>query len=1029
MVAVRKQQDYHVQDWAADETSLWVKIKFVCHSTPLLIGACYVPPSGSNSLRDNGADSRFASLAGKISAAEIEGHVLLAGDMNARVGHLEDAACAQGRGCTDTVTNAHGRQLISMCNSSGSLLCTGRAPGDETALFSYKSTARSPGSRIDHVVVSQGLYSMLIACLVNTCRPESDHYPIECTLRLCIQRTQTLQCHGQPFLKRHWQPDLRADYFGNLQSAQCQQHLQAALSAAACGNVQTAFQSLHTAIGQAADMSGMRVTSKQGKPGETPNKPFFDRQCAQLKREVLHARDPAARRALERRYHSIVRSKRRKYLQQQLQDLITQQYSNPRSFWKILRQEHAELPPSLHAVQLWDPYLADVADKGQPHNCQFLDEAYPQQPSSAAQCLNSPISVDEVQAGLARLHNGRAKGPQGLASEFLRYAQPERKKGEPQPEHALLPAITAVLNVAFCSGFVPAEYNGGLISPVFKKGDSLDQGNYRPIAVTEAVMRLFAGILNARILRFTEDAGLRAETQAGFRPGLSTLHPILSLQHFVHVAKSSGQPLFACALDLKGAYDRVQRPFLWRVLQRLGIHGDMLAAIQSLYIDSQVSININMHRFLLHCCPNEGPCLANGRAIPDLGYADDFVLLATTAQGLQRLLDAVAKFCISTGMVISIQKTKVIAFGHLYPVPYQWTVNGEQLEVVLQIKYLGVVFTAHTGLSLTFGPLKRNMCAAWALLKRQYGRLQCLSSVGLLFRLYMVCVPSTASYGCEIWGLARLPTSAAVARQQLSQTYLHMLKEISGVRKCTPAPILLSEFGIKSLPDQWLLRAAGFWNSLASLPAGNVFRQVALDACLAAISQGHRNWAHSMFKAIRGIGYQLTIRCDDLDQIDISALSLMLAQRRDAVWDGLDICPRTCPSLDAKLCTYKRWFVRPADKHARSLLDLPVSRRCMQRFLRFRMGCHKLPRDVGAWVGIPRLQRICNMCQHHIIGDEKHLVFECPALQDLRDKRPHLFQGARADAMVLFMWQDDMIGVVRFIDECLERILYTSDQP
>ena len=29
------------------------------------------------------------------------------------------------------------------------------------------------------------------------------------------------------------------------------------------------------------------------------------------------------------------------------------------------------------------------------------------------------------------------------------------------------------------------------------------------------------------------------------------------------------------------------------------------------------------------------------------------------------------------------------------------------------------------------------------------------------------------------------------------------------------------------------------------------------------------------------------------------------------------------------------------------------------------------------------------MCQHRTIGDEKHLVFECPALQDLRDKRPH----------------------------------------
>ena len=177
------------------------------------------------------------------------------------------------------------------------------------------------------------------------------------------------------------------------------------------------------------------------------------------------------------------------------------------------------------------------------------------------------------------------------------------------------------------------------------------------------------------------------------------------------------------------------------------------------------------------------------------------------------------------------------------------------------------------------------------------------------------------------------------------------------------------------------------------------------------------------------IGYQLNIRCDDLDHIDMSALSLMLRQRRDAVWDGLDICPRTCPSFNAKLCTYATWFARPVEKHARSLLDLPVSRRCMQRFLRFRMGCHRLPRDTGAWVGIPRLQRVCNICQHRTIGDEKHLVFECPALQDLRDKRPHLFDGAQTDAMVLFMWQDDMIGVVRFIDDCLERILYTSDQP
>ena len=55
-----------------------------------------------------------------------------------------------------------------------------------------------------------------------------------------------------------------------------------------------------------------------------------------------------------------------------------------------------------------------------------------------------------------------------------------------------------------------------LLALSFKKCDSLDPGNYRPIAVTEAIVRLFAGILNARLIRYTKDAGLRAETQASF---------------------------------------------------------------------------------------------------------------------------------------------------------------------------------------------------------------------------------------------------------------------------------------------------------------------------------------------------------------------------------------------------------------------------------------------------------------------------------------------------------------------------------
>ena len=74
-------------------------------------------------------------------------------------------------------------------------------------------------------------------------------------------------------------------------------------------------------------------------------------------------------------------------------------------------------------------------------------------------------------------------------------------------------------------------------------------------------------------------------------------------------------------------------------------------------------------------------------------------------------------------------------------------------------------------------------------------------------------------------------------------------------------------------------------------------------------------------------------------------------------------------------------------------------------------------------------KRICTMCQQGVLRDEKHLVFECPALQDLRDRYENLFQAPQGDAMTLFMWQDDIIGVARFIEACLERVSTSAGPP
>lgn len=92
-------------------------------------------------------------------------------------------------------------------------------------------------------------------------------------------------------------------------------------------------------------------------------------------------------------------------------------------------------------------------------------------------------------------------------------------------------------------------------------------------------------------------------------------------------------------------------------------------------------------------------------------------------------------------------------------------------------------------------------------LKRQCGRLQCLSFVGLVFRLCTSMVQSTACYGCEVWGAA---TFAAKGREQSVKGCLQILHEITTVGPSTPTAILLAKLGLHAVFDEWFLGAAKF---------------------------------------------------------------------------------------------------------------------------------------------------------------------------------------------------------------------------
>ena len=194
--------------------------------------------------------------------------------------------------------------------------------------------------------------------------------------------------------------------------------------------------------------------------------------------------------ALERQYHSSVRSRRRAFQQQQLRGLLVEQRRDPRCFWRRLRGSRHGLPPQLLPLQRWGPYLARVGNIGSPPGATLPAEAFPQHNTAPAAALNSPITEQEVLDGLGRLNNGRAAGPLGLPAELLRYARATATADCADPPHLLAPTLARLLNAAFQAGQVPSSVNAGLVSPVDKRGDTCETANYRPIVVSEPVMRL-----------------------------------------------------------------------------------------------------------------------------------------------------------------------------------------------------------------------------------------------------------------------------------------------------------------------------------------------------------------------------------------------------------------------------------------------------------------------------------------------------------------------------------------------------------
>jgi hypothetical protein len=170
------------------------------------------------------------------------------------------------------------------------------------------------------------------------------------------------------------------------------------------------------------------------------------------------------------------------------------------------------------------------------------------------------------------------------------------------------------------------------------------------------------------------------------------------------------------------------------------------------------------------------------------------VLLASSLEGLQRQLNALAIFCNLRQLTINLGKTKVMIFNELKKtMDLHFFFRWEEIEITNTYTYLGVQFSRPRFiLQSALQPWINKGYGSLSLLERQCFRHH-FQDISSKMSLMDSLIQPIVLYGSKIWGPSLLESDWASTERV--QTLL--LRRIIRCKQTIPQHIILAEFGAR----------------------------------------------------------------------------------------------------------------------------------------------------------------------------------------------------------------------------------------
>lgn len=565
-------------------------------------------------------------------------------------------------------------------------------------------------------------------------------------------------------------------------------------------------------------------------------------------------------------------------------------------------------------------------------------------------------------------------------------------------------ALTSIINQALREG-LPQEWMVSKVAPVHKAGNRDEPANYRMIMVSSLFAKLLAGVVEKKLTKWAEEAGVRAIGQAGFRPAHSTTDHIFTLRVLMEASRNARQDLYCCFVDFKTAYDTVPRDMLWQRLQELQVPQELQNVVHQLYDGIYAALPYEDQRVastmgVKQGCPlsptlfglyidsletwmqhhgGDGVQLPDATSVRQLLYADDVDLLAHTTSSMQQHLDALSGFCGATGMTVNLHKTKLLAIpSSHHPIPELYY-RGQAVEVVRGFKYLGIDFTTNM---LWDECVERRASAGWKALyavQNTCCRID-LSDWARRAHLFRALVEPVLLYGAEVWG----PAICKNTWDRLERVQKAFLTYSLGVKDTVPYQILLYETGFWPLQHSAMRRHLAYFHKVDGMDEHRLPPQAVL------LTQGPQRLKRVWHEHCKGwfrrwsMDYQQMVALTDLDAQNGQLNACYAA----TLWDASTLAkPKT---------EHYHTQINPGLEHGpHQYLKAHISVKKRRAIAAIRTGSHHLRIETGRWGvngghSIPREERICQCCAMHVVEDEHHALQRCPAYATVRSAHADL---------------------------------------